>query len=166
MPLRDMERLLGPRNRMAGGNVVTVMQARHRLMIVVLSAAALLAGCGTADEATAPGVSVSPTSDAASSGPADASAGATPVGTPSRSQPTPPAQPGLGQVTVTGNVVQGVEPGCMLLQADDKLYLLLGGDRSLIEGSTRLTVKGTPQPDLMTTCQQGLPFQVTEARPA
>jgi hypothetical protein len=62
-------------------------------------------------------------------------------------------------------VVEGVEVGCILLDTGDgEPYLLLGGDRSLIGSGRRLEVVGTPQPDLMTTCQQGIPFVVTQAR--
>lgn len=53
----------------------------------------------------------------------------------------------------------------MLLNTDNgKSYLLLGGDRGLIGSGGRLEVVGEPQPDLMTTCQQGTPFQVSQVR--
>ena len=44
------------------------------------------------------------------------------------------------------------------------LYLLIGGDRVALQSGKRLTVVGTPQPGLMSTCQQGTPFQVTAVR--
>jgi hypothetical protein len=62
-------------------------------------------------------------------------------------------------------MMEGVEAGCLLLRADDgKSYLLVGGDRAVITGGGRLEVVGRPEPGLMTTCQQGDPFQVEQVR--
>jgi hypothetical protein len=62
-------------------------------------------------------------------------------------------------------VQEGVEAGCMLLKADNgPLYLLLGGDRGVIAQGGRLEVVGRPMPGLMTTCQQGTPFRVSQTR--
>jgi hypothetical protein len=53
----------------------------------------------------------------------------------------------------------------MILNAEDgHRYLLLGGDRSLISAGKRLQVIGRPQPGLMTTCQEGTPFKVSQVR--
>ena len=68
------------------------------------------------------------------------------------------------EITLTGEIEEGVEAGCMLLRAGDRAYLLLGGDRNMIRQGGRVTVRGKPQPGLMTTCQQGTPFQVSEVR--
>jgi hypothetical protein len=66
---------------------------------------------------------------------------------------------------VRGTVAEGVELGCMMLNADDgQVYLLLGGDRTVIGRGGHLEVVGRPQPGLMTTCQQGIPFQVGQVR--
>jgi hypothetical protein len=65
---------------------------------------------------------------------------------------------------ITGDVVEGVEPGCTLLRTPEKLYLLIGGDRAVIMSSTRLTVRGRLALNILTTCQQGTPFQVAEVR--
>lgn len=70
------------------------------------------------------------------------------------------------EATITGDVVDGVESNCVLLRTDGGLYLLIGGDRSLMSGGGRLVVRGRAQPGLVTTCQQGTPFQVIEARKA
>lgn len=67
-------------------------------------------------------------------------------------------------MTITGEVVEGVEAGCFLLKTPDTLYLLVGGDRTALQAGKRLTVVGTPQPGLMSTCQQGTPFKVTSVR--
>lgn len=58
---------------------------------------------------------------------------------------------------LTGIVQPGVEPGALLLNG----YLLIGGERGLLlAGPVRVT--GRPQPDMLTTAQQGTPFVVDE----
>jgi hypothetical protein len=53
----------------------------------------------------------------------------------------------------------------MLLKVENgPLYLLIGGDRTMIAQGGRLEVVGRPVPDLMTTCQQGTPFKVSQTR--
>ncbi len=77
---------------------------------------------------------------------------------------TDPTLPGV-QKTLRGTTADGVEPNCVLLTADDgQSYLLIGGDRQVIMGGGRLEVTGKIQPDLMTTCQQGIPFTVATVR--
>lgn len=88
---------------------------------------------------------------------------------PSPSQPDTPAlpiptrrgKPGpSGTITVTGTVAEGVEPNCILLNG----YLLLGGPRDLFIAGALVTVTGRVEPDMMTTCQQGIPLVVESAR--
>jgi hypothetical protein len=71
-------------------------------------------------------------------------------------------------VTLTGQVVAGVEGGCKLLSSGGTNYLLLPSgsvtDADIPVGA-KVTVRGRPQPDMMTTCQQGTPFMVTEVLP-
>jgi len=132
----------------------------------MLLTAQIVAGCGQGGNTSQPGgnVSASP-----SDNPDPTSTGGI---TPSPSgQPKPTSSfsgskgPLPGEITVRGQVAEGVEAGCMLLNTDDgKSYLLLGGDRGLIGSGGRLEVVGEPQPDLMTTCQQGTPFQVSRVR--
>lgn len=64
--------------------------------------------------------------------------------------------------TLTGTVTAGVEHGCLLLDQ----YLLVGGDPAVIRAGARLVVTGRVVPDLVTTCQQGIPLVVTSAEPA
>lgn len=125
----------------------------------------LLAGCADSDgEPAQPGGSMSATPTPSGSG-RDPSTGPSFDAT-----PVPPSGGSgaakSGEITVTGSIEEGVEPNCILLKTADKSYLLLGGDRALIQQGGRLTVRGTPQPDLMTTCQQGEPFRVAEAKRA
>jgi hypothetical protein len=135
---------------------------------VSLLIAGALVGCGRAANTSQPGGSV----------PASTTPEPTPNPTPSAGASgsrSPSGQPNVtstftgtkssGQVTIRGQVEEGVEAGCVLLKTDDgKAYLLVGGDRALISGGGRLEVVGEPKPDLMTTCQQGTPFEVAQVR--
>lgn len=57
----------------------------------------------------------------------------------------------------------GVEAGCLILHTESSgSYLLLGGDRTVLVVGRRITVRGIPRPNLATTCQQGIPFEVHE----
>ncbi len=64
--------------------------------------------------------------------------------------------------TLTGTVTAGVERHCVLLDG----YLLVGGDPAVIRAGARLTVTGRVVADMVTTCQQGIPFLVASAVPA
>jgi hypothetical protein len=87
-----------------------------------------------------------------------------PSGLPSSGEPEPSAA--AASTTIRGRVVEGVELGCLLLEATDgTAYLLIGGDRDQLVAGRRLEVTGRVEPDLMTTCQQGTPFQVSDVRP-
>ncbi len=132
--------------------------------VTLLASVALLAGCADADSDSGEESAGSPAS--ASSTPATAAPSLPPLPDTSPSIPTATTsgKAADGQITVTGTKVDGVEPGCVLLKTADKEYLLVGGDRDVIQRSSRLTVTGTPQPDLMSTCQQGIPFQVASVR--
>jgi hypothetical protein len=77
---------------------------------------------------------------------------------------TDPQLPGTPK-TLRGTATAGVEANCILLTADDgKSYLLIGGDREVIMSGARIEVAGKVMPDLMTTCQQGIPFTVDTVR--
>jgi hypothetical protein len=131
-------------------------------------AAALLAGCaGTGSDTATPGGSMSTSPSASPSGPVPTSGAPTPSPS-STLRPTGGATAAADEVTLTGELQEGVEAGCTLLRTSNGLYLLLGGDRSKMQGSTssRVTVIGKPATGVMTTCQQGTPFQVREMRPA
>jgi hypothetical protein len=85
-------------------------------------------------------------------------------GNPPATKQAPPA----GEVTATGTVVEGVEPNCLLLDAEGgKRYLLVGGDRGELRAGARVAVTGRADPNLVSTCQQGEPLVVSaiEAAP-
>ncbi|MEQ4301198.1 hypothetical protein ABNF97_07380 [Plantactinospora sp. B6F1] len=104
-------------------------------------------------------MTVSPSPDPASSGPSGSVP--TPPGGPT-ADPTAPPRGGAapsGTTTLRGTVRAGVELNCVLL--DD--YLLVGGPRDVLTPGARVTVVGEVRANLMTTCQQGTPFQVHSA---
>lgn len=100
-----------------------------------------------------------------------ASGGSGPTTTPGTSPSQPPTtEPGSGgkrEVTATGTVRAGVEPGCLLLKADQgQVYLLVGGDRGQLREGSRVQVSGQLAPDLVSTCQEGQPLLVRSVKPA
>jgi hypothetical protein len=85
--------------------------------------------------------------------------------------PTPPAgsmPPSGPTMTLVGEVKAGVEAGCLVLEAErgGGVWLLLGGDPSVLRAGARVQVTGSEARGVATTCQQGRPFQVSSARPA
>ena len=80
-----------------------------------------------------------------------------------RTEPTRPAV----EVTVTGTVRAGVEPGCLLLedQAGGR-FLLVGGERARLTPGRRVAVSGRVDRGLLSTCQQGEPLVVASIAPA
>jgi hypothetical protein len=85
-------------------------------------------------------------------------------GSPLVTRPTPPAG---GRLTVTGTIREGVEPGCMLLDAKPGggRYLLVGGDRGELRVGARVKVTGRVDRNLLSTCQQGEPLVVASIQP-
>ena len=79
---------------------------------------------------------------------------------------TEPTRPGV-EVTVTGTVRAGVEPGCLLLedQAGGR-FLLVGGERAELAPGRRVAVTGRVDRGLLSTCQQGEPLVVASIEPA
>ncbi|BCB84472.1 hypothetical protein Psuf_017850 [Phytohabitans suffuscus] len=135
------------------GSVASGMGIRRAL--VVLVAAALLGGCAGTDgtDDSSGGDAVAPSSSPS------ASPSSFPENLPT---PTPSGQPPAGASTeVSGTVVEGVESGCRLIDQ----YLLLPGpgiSRDDLRIGATLTVRGRVERGMMTTCQQGTPFVVTE----
>jgi hypothetical protein len=82
---------------------------------------------------------------------------------PTTAPTTTPAQPTRsgGPVTVVGTVSEGVEPGCLLLDAEGGgSFLLVGGERAELQPGRRVAVTGRVDRSLLSTCQQGEPLVV------
>ena len=117
----------------------------------LLLAGLLLVGCGGPgrDGGSAPG-----------------GASTVPTAPPASPPATRPAGPS-GEVTLTGTVRAGVEPDCLLLEAENGgRYLLVGGERAQLRPGARVAVTGRVDPDLLSTCQQGQPLVVAAVEPA
>jgi hypothetical protein len=105
---------------------------------------------------------------AQSGGDGGAAQGATtvPTTTPDDPPATGPAPPS-GKVTLVGTVTAGVEPNCLLLDAENGgRYLLIGGERAELRPGRRVAVTGRVDRDLLSTCQQGEPLVVASIEPA
>jgi hypothetical protein len=109
----------------------------------------------SARSTTAPGDSSAP--------PAPSSGGSSSV-RPSAPGSLPPSA-SAGETTLRGTVMPGVEPGCLTLAAGGQVYLLLGGGPAVRAGA-RVEVRGRVEKDMLTTCQQGVPFRVSQVREA
>lgn len=102
-------------------------------------------------------------------GPDEPTTSPPPATTPGQSGPErsrPPESPSStnpkeGQVRVHGRVERGVEPNCLVLVTGGREYLLLNAGPEARPGA-RIVVRGTPEPELVTTCMQGIPLVVDD----
>ena len=81
-------------------------------------------------------------------------------------RPTAP-EPTTAGTTITGVVGDGVETGCLTLTTtgSTRTTWLLVGQTAGVTAGDRVTVRGSPAPDLATRCQQGTPFVVETVEP-
>lgn len=84
---------------------------------------------------------------------------------PGKDDETPPP-PVSREITVSGTVEAGVEPGCVVLSGPGRPYLLIGGDPAVMRPGAHLVIRGVPAPGTPTTCMQGVVLHVVEALPA
>jgi hypothetical protein len=84
-------------------------------------------------------------------------------------QPSAAGKPGAeGTQTLSGTVAAGVEPNCLVLNGMAGMHQLIINDaaaRAAAKVGASVTVVGKADPRMMTTCQQGTPFVVTQVRP-
>lgn len=153
------------------------MGVRRRVLVVPVLAAlvALPAGCADGGPAasgpssdpgtgtTEPSGSTGPSDGTSPSDGTDPSGGTGSSGSAPAPKSPPPAgeEPPAAEVALTGTTVAGVESGCTLLVAGGTAHLLVGLPAP-VEPGVELTVRGAPDPELVTTCQEGEPFVVTE----
>ena len=77
-----------------------------------------------------------------------------------REDPTlvPSGKPGA-RLQLRGTVQAGVEAGCHLLTSGGTTYQLIWNGGKIVDGQ-QVEVFGAVRTDVMTTCQQGVPFMV------
>jgi hypothetical protein len=137
--------------------------AARRLSAGVLAVLAVtLSACATSGQPQQPVTSVP--------GGASPTDGPSPTAVPSvpalSSLPLPGTTIGSGTTTtLRGTVTEGVESGCVVLVDDSGAVVanLQGWDLRSFPFETMVEVTGTFRTDLMTTCQQGTPFEVQTA---
>jgi hypothetical protein len=135
----------GPRLLLAGAAVVVL----------------LLAGCAQQGGARAGGEAGGAPSTTAPPGPSTTAPPGPSTTTPARSQPVP----GGSNLVVRGTVRAGVEPGCLLLDAQDKqAYLLLDADQTTLRPGARVEVVGQRTDQIVSTCNEGVALSVVSVR--
>lgn len=133
------------------------MRTRTTAVLLTALAGLLLAGCGNGPtDADPPDQPPTETPAPPVTPPVTPPVPSPPVTPP----PVPPAPP-EGEVTLTGEVISGVEPGCVLLETDAGQFLLFGEAAEQVQVGATATVRGEAKPDMATTCQQGVPFEVS-----
>jgi hypothetical protein len=164
------------------GRAAVARRPRWRLCATGL-AMALLAACGgTAGEdrlgaPSGPGTTTEPPASETTAAPPTRSTATTPSTRPPSRTSTPPTaptrkpevtepvEPGQSLMRLRGRIIDGVEPGCIVLNAEGGAgtwLLLRSANWRPLGGLVEVT--GYPIPGLATTCQQGRPFRVVSIR--
>jgi hypothetical protein len=139
------------------------IRSRHRYQALVSIVVAGLLAAGCAQSSTDQG--------SASGGGPTASTAAPPTSAPSgptSSAPSPPTTSpnGRAAVVVRGTVRKGVEPGCLLLDAQDKrAYLLIDGPNAQLRAGARVEVSGQPVDQIASFCGEEAALAVVSVRP-
>jgi hypothetical protein len=131
-----------------------------RAAIAVVAAGVLLTGCAGDSGGDEP--TPSPSSPATPSPSLPPPVLPTLPGSPPVPSLSPPSTGRSGELTLTGELVSGVEAGCLLLETDAGQYLLFGEAAQELSAGATVTITGRVRTDMMSTCQQGTPFEVTE----
>lgn len=84
--------------------------------------------------------------------------------------PAPTVSTATELVRVTGTVVDGAQPDCLVLDTGFSRYVLVGGDRADLaqaaEDQEEITVTGQAHTPARTSCSGGIPLAVEKVVPA
>jgi hypothetical protein len=134
---------------------------------VALLIAGLLMGCANAasPDGTA-GATISATPPAEPSATPSGGVSETPPAPPTSLSPSAPgrAVPSQLEQTISGQVQEGVQRGCLVLSDSTGTYQLLGGDPTVVYAGANVMLTGHVVTGVMSYCMQGKPFQITQAR--
>lgn len=89
-----------------------------------------------------------------------------PSADPTPSEPNTTTGVPLEFVRVTGTVVSGTEPGCLLLDTAVRRYQLVGGGDTPLAPGQQVTVTGLADPNTTSSCEQTIPLTVSDVDPA
>ena len=132
----------------------------------LLLAVALLAACADSGAGDGEVAGAGPTTAAPTTAPETTPTAPTTTRASAPTSTTAPGSPGRSEITATGTLRDGVEPGCVLLQSEQgTVYLLVGGDRGKLTAGGRVQVTGLLSPDLLSICQEGQPLLVRSIKP-
>ena len=89
-------------------------------------------------------------------------------GTRQSEQSTPASATDLPRelIRTAGTVVDGTEPGCLLLDNGIRRYHLVGGAEAGLEPGQEVTVTGLADPNTTSTCEQTTPLTIDKVEPA
>lgn len=134
------------------------MMIRRSGVFAALLAVLFAAGCAGSSAGSTTADPVGSSRSASASSASSASSAQPSAGLPSASP---------GSQTISGTITAGVEAHCLLLQDGGGSHLLVFRDpalRAQAKVGAKVTLSGTPQPRMMSTCQQGIPFIVSSLR--
>jgi hypothetical protein len=144
------------------------VRSRHRCQALVglFVAGVLAAGCAQSPSGRR---SASAGGSTATTAPPAGPATTAPPLTSSPNGPTsaPPATSpgGRGAIVVRGTIRKGVEPGCVLLDGQDKrAYLLIDGPNAQLQAGARVEVSGQPVDQIASFCGEGAALAVVSVR--
>jgi hypothetical protein len=68
-------------------------------------------------------------------------------------------------IRTEGTVVNGEEPGCLMLDTGVRRYHLVGGAEATLEVGQKVTVTGLADPNTTSTCEQATPLTIDKIEP-